>query len=47
MYSLRFDDATKVMVNTIISQNETEQEAEDRLLDFLREFYPVFVDLSA
>jgi EpsI family protein len=47
MYKLKFDDATKVMISTIIGSGETEEEAENRLLDFVHKFYPAFMELSA
>jgi EpsI family protein len=47
MYKLQFDDATKVMISTVIGSGETEKEAQKRLLDFVHKFYPVFIELAA
>ena len=43
--NLKYSDVTKVMVQTLLEPGETEGMATERLLEFLKFFYPEFINL--
>jgi exosortase D (VPLPA-CTERM-specific) len=45
MLNLRYNDLTKVMAQTIIFPDESQEDATKRLFRFIREFYPKFAQL--